>query len=139
MKKFSEEVDYIDVNEVEPGKVYRIDFGNGTALEGEISSIKYQTYDYAMNIEIRTASAVDEPVPLSSLESITIQVPGVGGVTTSCNNFERLNFEQRIGIEAYTIEYEDLEEIVKEHYAKKGLEVIGVDFDSDEVYLSFKK
>lgn len=139
MKKYSEEVDYMKVNAVEPGKHYRVDFGNGTVLEGELTSIEYHTYDYGMNLEIVNANSVDEPIPISSLLALTVNVPSVGELTASCDNFERSKFEQRIGIEGYTIEYEDLEDIVKEHYAKKGLEVIGVDFDSHEVFLSFKK
>lgn len=132
MKKYSEEVHYEKVDVVEPGKYYRIHFGNGAMLEGELNS--YQTYNSPIGIEM-----VDEPTSISCLVDLTIYVPNIGEVTFTCDNFERLKFEQRIGIEGYTIEYEDLEDIVKEHYVKKGLEVIGVDFDSHEVFLSFKK
>lgn len=138
MKKISENFEYVPSNSVEPQKEYRISFPNGSVIYGKVIEVSYGDYDCCMNYVVLTTKEV--AICKTYIRSITVDTGSpIGVVVVKVENPEQIQFDLEQGFEDYHVEYNEIEDIIKEHYAKKGLRVSMIDFDTDDVYITFEK
>ena len=136
MKKLSEEVDYELANGVEIGKIYKVDFQDGvSSIEGLITSARVKVHTGDKTISRNATQGI---VQQSAIIDFTIDTGGLI-LIVGINDASLIEFYEKVSVEAYEVDYGEIENIIVEHYKNQGIVVQDVEFDSKNVNLYITK
>lgn len=145
MKLVSKDIDYEVSNGVELQKNYRISFPNGSVFYGRVVEVEFVGYssfsplssdkkfDYILP-QITSSGIVQE----SAINKLTLETEEDSFITIHTKGVKGMKFEEKLGFETYSVEYDEIEDIIKKHYKRKGMSVHSISFDEHDISIIFE-